>query len=430
MMYGQLERRVGRLLDPFPRLRSAAKAAYQRLNYYASPPGARAPFRDPRATLIDAAEMVAGADGLAGTSYFYGYYGICPWSADGRYLLLHRLATEASDVADICVIDTAKGALLKLAHTRAWNLQQGSMAQWLPGDDRDRVCFNDVVDDRLVCRIVSIDGVEGCAALPIQAIHPNGREALSINYRRLARLRPEYGYAHPVVNMSPDQLLHEDGIWWMPLDGGPGRLLISLEELADSLPRQGAQAEHKVNHILYSPSGDRFVFMHRWFASDGKHSRLYCADSATGRARLLLDHRMVSHYAWRDDRTLLAWARAPEDGDRYYLLDVESGERAPLGRGVLDRYGDGHPSFSPDGSWLVTDSYPDRARMRHLLLYHLESARVVEAGRFFAPWRFDGAVRCDLHPRWDRTGNRLSFDSAHDGVRRSYVLDVRKIVQE
>ena len=146
--------------------------------------------------------------------------------------------------------------------------------------------------------------------------------------------------------------------------------------------------------------------------------------------RLLLDHRMVSHYAWRDEGTLLAWARTPANGDRYYLLDVATGTSETCCAGVLDRYGDGHPSFSPDGQWLVTDSYPDRARMCRLLLCRPAAGEVVEAGAFFSPWRYDGARRCDLHPRWHGNGRFVSIDSAHEGVRGSYAIDVGRLLAD
>jgi Tol biopolymer transport system component len=138
---------------------------------------------------------------------------------------------------------------------------------------------------------------------------------------------------------------------------------------------------------------------------------------------------MVSHYAWRDDNSLLVWARAPEHGDRYYVVDATTGRRDVYGAGTLDRFGDGHPSFSPDGRWIVTDSYPDRARMRHLLLCRHEAGEVIEVGAFHSPWRYDGAVRCDLHPRWSPDGRSVSIDSAHEGVRRTYAVDVSRLVR-
>jgi hypothetical protein len=285
------------------------------------------------------------------------------------------------------------------------------------------------VDRRLFCRIVTLDGRERRLEWPIQALHPRKTEALSLNYRRLARIRPEYGYDVEVDNFAPDQPVDRDGIWRVDLRSGDSHLIVSLQQLADTAPgREIAGAEHKVNHAVYSPDGGRFVFMHRWLGPRGKFSRLYCANSDGTGLRLLLDHRMVSHYAWRDESTVLAWARTPEEGDRYYFLDVSTDARETCCPGTLDRFGDGHPSFSPDGQWIVTDTYPDRGRMRRLLLCRPAAGQVTEVGAFHSPWRYEGSTRCDLHPRWSPDGLKISIDSSHAGTRGTYVIDVHRLV--
>jgi len=277
---------------------------------------------------------------------------------------------------------------------------------------------------------VTADGHERSFDWPIQAVHPHGTHALSLNYLRLGRVQPEYGYDVVADNFSAELPVDQDGLWRVDLQSGASGLLVSLQDLEEHAPRADmGEAEHQVNHAVYSPSGKRIVFMHRWLGRLGKFSRLFCAASDGSDLRLLLDHRMVSHYAWRDDNRLLVWARAPEHGDRYYVIDVTTGRRDVCCAGALDRFGDGHPSFSPDGHWIVTDSYPDRARMRRLLLCRHATGEVIEAGAFHSPWAFDGAARCDLHPRWSPDGRSVSIDSAHEGVRRTYAVDVSRLVR-
>ena len=429
MSYNRLERKVAALLDAAPGLRALAKSGYQRFNYLVHG-GRRQALRLHPSAAIERATSGGEGVNLAGgrTECFFGYFGLQPWSADGRRYLFHRWRARAGRV-DICAVDRGSGAVQVVGDSAAWNFQQGAMAQWIRRGGVECAIFNDAVDGRLACRIVAPDGTERSLPWPIQALHPGGCEALSLNYRRLARIRPEYGYDVAVQNFSPDQPPERDGLWRVDLHTGAAALIASLAELAASKPRTDmAAAEHKVNHAVYSPAGTRFVFMHRWLGASGKFSRLYVADADGSNRRLLFDHRMVSHYAWRDERRLLVWARAPDKGDRYYLLDVTTGAREACGAGTLDRYGDGHPSFSPDGHWLVTDSYPDRGRMRRLLLCRPDVGLVLEAGAFHSPWRYDGAQRCDLHPRWSPDGTRISIDSAHEGVRWTYVVDVSRLV--
>jgi Tol biopolymer transport system component len=141
-----------------------------------------------------------------------------------------------------------------------------------------------------------------------------------------------------------------------------------------------------------------------------------------------MDDRMVSHYSWRDENHLVVWGRTEKQGDRFYLVDVRDGTWRVLGGETFDQFGDGHPSYAPGGRWIVTDTYPDKGRQRHLLLFDTQMETVHRLGRFFAPWTFDGMTRCDLHPRWSPDGNYLSIDSAHEGTRKSYIVDVREVL--
>ncbi len=434
--YSGFERSAARLLDRFPAFRSLAKGIYMRVNYLIYRERGFQAALHPRIQIATPSRWMEGGFGDGRDKpgeLFFGYYDKTPWSPDGERLLLHRLLPGGP--AEIVVFNRQKHTLQVLGRSTAWNYQQGSMAQWLPGSGGRQVIFNDLVGGNLSSRIIALSGVqetEGLPGLPeqvvpwpVQAVHPTGNTALSINYRRLYRLRPEYGYAVEAANFSADLSLHQDGIWKVDLSSGEAGLIITLADLAAYRPRpEMDRAEHKVNHLLYSPRGTKFVFLHRWLGPEGKFSRLFCASAEGSPLNLLLDYRMVSHCCWRDERYLLAWARAPEAGDAYYLIDTVTGERQPVGKGTLDRYGDGHPSFSPDGRWLLTDSYPDRARQRHLLLYDLDGNRLIELGRFLAPWSFEGPRRCDLHPRWSPDGRAISIDSAHQGKRMSYILQL------
>jgi WD40 repeat protein len=341
-------------------------------------------------------------------------------------MLLHRM-TGGETLS--LVVYMQDGTVRTWAETLAWNLQQASMAQWMPGGAR--IIFNDVVDRQLVARVVSSSGDQTSIPWPIQVLHPSKPEYLSLNYRRLYRLRAEYGYDASVHNFSSAAPLDEDGLWTVKHDSGVVDLTVSLADLVANEPRPEMEgAEHKVNHALYAPDGERFVFMHRWLSDRGKFSRLYVSGSNGSSPRLLLDNRMVSHYSWDDEVHLLAWARAPEHGDQYYRINVETGERTVVGKGILNPYGDGHPSFSPDGRWVVTDTYPDRGRNRHLLLFDRDRETLVPVGQFFAPLAFSGPERCDLHPRWSPDGRSLSIDSAHEGRRKSYILNLNELLNE
>jgi len=105
------------------------------------------------------------------------------------------------------------------------------------------------------------------------------------------------------------------------------------------------------------------------------------------------------------------------------FYDVENPEYERLGGGVLVE--DGHPSFSPDGRWMVTDTYPDAGMKQHLLLMNMETGKVYEIASFRHSPKFLSLTRCDLHPRWKQDGTQISVDSIDKGSRQVYVIDLK-----
>ena len=422
--YNLFERTIAKTLDRFPQLKQVTKITYQHINYwYYGDRNFQLAFH-PQVKIYTPWQWSKTESELG--ELFFGYYDKTPWSSDMSKFVCHRLRDNTT--VEIVVFDRDQQKVTVVGNSTTWSSQQGSMVQWL---GNQTIIFNDLVEGKLAARIVSLTGkTEKVIYFPIQTVHPNSKEALSLNYKRLARLRPEYGYAPAASNFSSDRSLAEDGIWKVDLESRTGKLIISLETLINYQPRpEMANAEHKVNHIMDSPQGTKFVFMHRWLGNQGKFSRLYVADAEGSNLQLLLDNRMVSHYSWCDEENLLAWARTKEAGDRYYLINIVTGDKKVIGEGILDIYGDGHPSFSPDRRWILTDTYPDKVRKQHLLLYEIATEKLIEVGSFFAPLKYSNAKRCDLHPRWSRDGNFISIDSTYEGQRKTYILDVSAIVK-
>ena len=428
--YSLLERNLAKALEQFPQIKQTAKTAYQYLNYWYYGDRKFTLNLHPQVKILTPFEWSDTTPTTA--EIFFGYYDKSPWSPDMTQLVYHRFS---GNVLEIVVYNRPKKSVTSLATTKTWSSQQGSMVQWI---DNQTIIFNDLVEGNLVARIIKIEEpTETTVSLPIQTLHPNGKEALSLNYKRLDKMRPEYGYSVTANNFTSNLPYTEDGIWHLNLETKQTKLIITIESLINNQPRpEMTDCQHKVNHIMYSPQGRRYVFMHRWLGSNGKYSRLYVAELAEGEAqrdrdgnlKLLLDDRMISHYSWQDEENLLAWARTEENGDCYYSINVITGEKEIIGRNTLDIYGDGHPSFSPDRRWILTDSYPDKARQQHLLLYEIATGKLTEIASFLAPLKYSAGARCDLHPRWSPDGNWVSVDATYEGRRMSYILDVSELV--
>ena len=67
-----------------------------------------------------------------GKHHFFGYYGVCPWDATGRYFIC--LETDFQDhmpgigeKARVLLLDLQTGENKAIAETNGWNFQQGAM---------------------------------------------------------------------------------------------------------------------------------------------------------------------------------------------------------------------------------------------------------------------------------------------------------------
>jgi Periplasmic component of the Tol biopolymer transport system len=366
--------------------------------------------------------------------HWFGYYEKCPWDATGRWVLAMRSSfrerpPEAGDVAVIGMIDTENDCAWRpLAETRAWNWQQGSMLQWLGDGSSGEIIFNDRDGDTLVSRILNVNTGGGrTLGRPVYAVNRAGTKAVSLNFARLHHQRPGYGYAGVRDPWEGVDEPADDGLWAMDLRSGESRLILSVAEVAAFQRREDFDGKtHRFNHAQFGP-GDRFAVLHRRKTPDMEVglTRLLTLDIEGRGLRCLTDHELVSHYDWWGRDRIVAWARRNEIGARYFLFeDKEGGRIEAIGEDVLNC--DGHCSFSPDGRWMLSDTYPDETHHRTLFLFEMETGQRVDLGRFLSPpaeWQ----IRCDLHPRWSRDGRKVCIDSIHEGSRQMYVLDVSEI---
>ncbi|MBU0730448.1 MAG: hypothetical protein KKE17_08805 [Proteobacteria bacterium] len=425
--YSKIERIIAKVLENFPLLRIVVKESYKRLTYvFYRKRGFQ--FRLQPLVKLQSAFEWARIEPIPG-EYFYGYYDKSPWSDDMQKMLLHHWQKGKLEVI---VLEKGKAAPAKLGTTLSWNWQQGAMAQWATIDQEQEQCvvFNVINEGILGMKIIRPGSTyEQFIPWPIQALSPRKPEALSINYKRLFLIRDCYGYAPEVNNFTGKMDAEKDGVWRINLKTGIGHLIISLKQLMGLHPvPEMFEADHKVNHLIYSSNGERFVFLHRYYNPQGRFSRLYAANNDGSCLKLLLNARMVSHYHWLDDDTLVAWARTHEHGDKYYRVNATNGDISIIGENVLEHFGDGHCSVSTDGRFLLTDTYPDKARNQRLVIYDLEKNKSHLVGTFFTPWNYYEYNRCDLHPRWSQDNNFISIDSTHSGKRQSYVLSMKEFL--
>jgi hypothetical protein len=368
--------------------------------------------------------------------HFFGYYDKCPWNASGRYLLAHESnfndrPPSSNDSVVIGIIDQLDGnRFLPLAETLAWNWQQGAMLQWHPADLEHLWVHNDRRNGKFIGVVRDLNGSEmRFYERPIYALSPDGKTAFSLNFARLAYHRPGYGYAGGDDPFANEYAPEQDGIWQIDLNTGKSKLIVSIAQLASLNPKPSMQAAwHYINHIQPSRKGKRIAFFHVWHRNERQWEvRLYTCKPNGEDLRCLLDTGFVSHYDWRDDDTILVWSNRPGSPPRFLLINHTGSQRAFAEASLTE---DGHCSFSPDGQWVLNDTYPDSYQKRTLMLIHFITEKRIDIARLSSPKsRWWGEIRCDLHPRWNRRGNIVCIDSVHEGSRQMYTIDVSKWTQ-
>ncbi len=424
---------------------------------------------EPTAKLNDGVqEVFATSDG----ENFFGYYDKSPFDATDRYLLSHRVhfpsqrTIHPDDTAEIVIWDTRTGSANVLAETHAFNWQQGSHLQWLGPDFSSRIIYNDFRENCYVSVIRDIESDnERVLMHPIYTVSPNGKWAICVNYDRLFWCRPGYRYEQGGDDRFNCPLHSEDGLTLLNLDTGDGSLIISTKQMTAYKPASSMQgATHYLEHALFSPNGKRFMFMHRWLTGDGGlMTRVFTASRDGSEIRLVSDAGDVSHYAWRSNYELLLfgsmtpglnrirrskWLSAAlikplrplfkalvRPGHRfekrllkshYHLINVTTGQIQSVGRDII--WLDGHPSFHPTNQDLFcSDSYQNTQGYRELFLYDIAHRHRTEIGSFFSPAESnDKKWRCDLHPRFNRSGDAICIDSLHAGTRQLYINTLPK----
>jgi len=428
--------------------------------------------------------------------HLVGFNDLDPWSADGRKILCLRVG-DISNIpnfqseAEVGFVGADGSSFVSCGRTPGWNFPQGGRQQWVDVGGSEAIIFNRPKDGEWRA---AISDLNGNAILDfkksIYRITPCKRYGLGVNFARLYRLG---GYGYPgLEDPNIDQAAPaNDGIWKFELDTGECDLLISIAtvvQIEGFLPLD-REAHHYLTHVLPSPTGNKLAFLHRyWLADGGIRTRLMVMDE---RQRCSVwDEGFLSHFDWIDEESILIWGKPSSSiqalrSNKWIAQSPLFGKLLqgikPIARKILRRSAsfagyykqispnnskrdvifssrlpttDGHPSFCPSNrDLLMTDTYPDDAGMRDLLIFDRSKENIVALGNFkqekisisdenlesvkryidaavlrkFSRTQFAysrSGVHCDLHPRWKSDGKAVCFDSTHEGTRQVYMIEV------
>lgn len=363
---------------------------------------------------------------------FASYYGINSWSKNERYATVletdvrDRIPTER-DTATLGLVDMRTNTFIPVAKTTAWNLQQGCMAHWLATNPDSVIIYNDLRNGKYVSVILNVLSRKELKVLPypVAAVSPDGKHAVVINFSRLRITRSDYGYAGDGQDAQPAVPFPEnDGLFLLNLKTGALKLIVSLARLKSQVPAiKSSTGIEYMAHTLFSRGGSRIFFLARAIPAWNTTSFTVNTDGSDLK-RCFPDEWGGSHFDWLNDKQLLVTAAYGAKQNSHILFTAGKNDYRKLGGGKLDY--DGHGTFSPDGKWMVTDTYPARNREQSIYLLNMKTDSVLTLGRFIEPPQFKDGWRADIHCRWSPKGGMIGFNSTHTGSRQVYVVRLNR----
>lgn len=414
--YNQLERIFATYLSKFPKIKTLIKNLYQEINAFI--------FRKKYQykSFFDIEKVAYSKE-----EDFFGYYDKSPENKSGTHCIFHSSDIKTTNLPSkdksikIYVKDIANDKFIFCDESHAYNWQQGTKLQWI---DDDKFIFNSFCNKKkiYISKIFNKNGkIIKIIDMPIYDTFKD-QYALTLNFITLNALRPDYGY-RCIPTMSDDK--NKDGVFKIDLATGTSKKIILLDKLKSHKTKITMKnAKHKINHIMISPDGNHFIFLHRWINPHGQRfDRLYCSDLNGENLRVLADDELVSHFCWLDDQNIISYMRDTSFGDTFYKINIFSMEISLLST-KLKGFSDGHPSVK--FNHMVFDTYPNRSRMKKLFLFSLNDESLQEIGEFYESTEYRDQTRCDLHPKWSENGKQIYIDSVHENKRKLYSIKIKK----
>lgn len=358
-----------------------------------------------------------------GAHYFFGYYDMR--ATQGNRHLAHRVGfmdriPEKDDVAELGYLEDGK--FHAFATTTAWNFQQGAMLQYHP-HLADTVYYNKFCDGRE--RTVTHNYATGEKKYTDRAtacVSPDGKWGMAVNFARIYAFRPGYGYAESVDPKADVPAPEDDGVFLTDMESGTSRLLVNYPKLAQVCGYR-SDAKILVNHITFNPASDRYVALVRDFPTPDRKwwqwVTTLIAGDLDGNVWVLPSKVYASHYVWQDARHLVIHCSAEtEDKKSMYSVNTEDGSFMEYDMPFFheNKQPDIHCNISPDGRYIIGDSYPKEGyRSIEALNIVTGATRTLLHSRTVEPPVTD--VRCDLHNRFVFGGRFISYDTTENGCR-------------
>lgn len=414
-------------------------------------------------------------------SEWFGYYNYDTLSSDQSKMLCNRISKDGSapkhgDQIEVGYYDIPQGVWHHIGYSDSWNWQQGAMLQWIPGkNNENKVIYNCSHDGHLISLYCDISSGEShIINWPIYALTPDGKKSISLDLERSFWCRA-YHYQSIENELKSGRVYFDDGIFEIDLINNTRRRIISIQDIiaCDYRPYFDNR-KHWIEHIMISPSGTRFCFLHRFSSTDNVmdyETRLMIADIDGSNLQCIPGWNEVkwSHFGWCGDDSFAIytyypgrfkecqsikkvfhdkpfsiemmvksiWFRCVDHLPRYlskrlggsyscyqFYSILETGQfQLQSALDTRETRIDGHPSFTVDKTFMLTDTYGDKSSWQHLFVYNLKTHRALNLAHFYAYYNKKPSS-CDLHPKLCKDNQFIVVDTAYNARHHMILLRI------
>lgn len=327
---------------------------------------------------------------------FFGYYDkspLCP--NNSNYIIYHANNAPASRNPNPCIPtriilhDISKDSYSVIGETYSWNWQQGSRLHWLNGS---RIVYNiyEMESDTYRARITDVHNGEVIVKqFPVQDSYQD-RYYLSLSYCRLNKFCSDYGYR----NKRGDCEETDTAIFYCDYETDKYEKIVDIESAIQMINADNCASISNAyfNHLLISPSGDKFIFLLRHGDGKSKKHYLFMYGIKDRLMNLLISNQIISHYTWMNNNEVLFWGIVNGVGG-YFIVDTNFAKIST----TLIHLPDGHPSIKSD-SLIYTDTYPDKKCIRRFYVADISTGITKLLAEVYEPPIYQKETRCDLHP--------------------------------
>ncbi|MCM8807477.1 MAG: hypothetical protein NC926_05970 [Candidatus Omnitrophica bacterium] len=357
---------------------------------------------------------------------FFGYYDKKQLSPDNKYFLFLKVDfqdrnPEENDKAEIFIGDIESKKYEKIDETYTWNFQQGCMLSWLSNEE---IIYNIRIGREFFSKIYNVkNGKTKIIERPVSCVFPEKRIALSLNFSRLNKWRPGYGYEGGIDKYENEKWPEKDGIYFVDLNTGEYKLIVPVAKMLEFRKEKNIKNSYAwFNHTLFNKDGTRFCFVNRWKEKiEESHKTRFITSDLEGREIYdLIDSYLISHFDWKDEKEIVVWAEINNE-QGFWIVEDKTGKYRKISENMQKE--DGHCSFSKNKKFILYDTYPVK-NYQYLKIFDIENKKEIVIGKFYSiPQIKSTPIRCDLHPRWENE-KVITIDSTYEKYRRSYLVEI------